>query len=236
MEQLGCCVNRRPDDVEAGQWGCPLAVYIPITKKAEEPDDDEDEEEETFWILKKFIVFNANQVNGKAAEKFQAVETVGDVHPDYEPAEELIEKSGAEIHFGGDRAFYRPPVGTWPNHHDGDFIQVPHKSSFVNGSYYPTILHEIGHWSEVRVGWDREKETYAMGELIAEISSCYLAAELGHSQRRAFENHAAYLKVVAGGNERRPQLHLQGQSRQASKVCDFLLSFVRQAETEPSPN
>ena len=88
-----------------------MAVYIPVTKKAEEPDDEEEEEEETFWILKKFTVFNADQVTGKAAEKFQAVETAGDVHPDYEPAEELIQKSGAEIHFGGDGHSIARPWG-----------------------------------------------------------------------------------------------------------------------------
>ncbi len=234
-KQMGCSVNRRPDHVEAGQWGCPLAVYIPVTKKAEEPDDDEDEEE-TFWILKKFVVFNADQVNGANAEQFQFVETAGDVHPDYEPAEELIQKSGAEINFGGDRAFYRPPrpLELWPSHTDGDFIQVPPKSSFVNGSYYPTILHEMGHWSEVRVGWDCEKETYAMGELVAEISSCYLAAELGIPNGEPLDNHAAYLKSWLEGMHNDVNFIFKA-SRQASKVCDFLLSFVRQAETEPKP-
>lgn len=234
-KQMGCSVNRRPDHVEAGQWGCPLAVYIPVTKKAEEPDDDEDEEE-TFWILKKFVVFNADQVNGANAEQFQFVETAGDVHPDYEPAEELIQKSGAEINFGGDRAFYCPPrpLELWPSHTDGDFIQVPPKSSFVNGSYYPTILHEMGHWSEVRVGWNCEKETYAMGELVAEISSCYLAAELGIPNGEPLDNHAAYLKSWLEGMHNDVNFIFKA-SRQASKVCDFLLSFVRQAETEPKP-
>ena len=235
-KQLGCSVNRRPDDVEAGHWGTTLAVYIPIVKKAEEPTDDDDEEEEsTFWILKRFTVFNANQVNGKAAEKFQVVETVGDVHPDFEPAEELIQKTGAEIHFGGDKAFYRMPVGIWPNHHDGDYIQVPHKSSFINGSYYPTILHELSHWSELRVGWDREKNGYAMGELIAEIASCYLASELGVPNGEPLDNHAAYLKSWLQDMKNDPN-YIFKASRQASKVSDFLLSFVRQVETEPVKN
>lgn len=233
-KSLGCSVNRRPEEVEAGQWGCPLAVYIPITKKAEEPDADDEDEDNTFWILKRFTVFNADQVNGKAAEKFQVVETVGELHPDYEPAEELIEKTGAEIHFGGDKAFYRQPmpVGTWPNHAAGDFIQVPHKSSFINGSYYPTILHELGHWSEVRLQWDREKQGYPMGELIAEMASCFLATELNIPNGEHLENHAAYLKLWLEGMHGDPN-YIFKASRQASKVCDFLLSFVRQVETEP---
>ena len=227
---MGYSVNRRPDHVEAGQWGATLAVYIPVTKKAEEPVDDDEDEAETFWILKKFTVFNADQVSGANAEKFQFVETAGDVHPDYEPAEELIQATGAEIHFGGDRAFYRPPVGTWPDHHDGDYIQVPHKSSFINGSYYPTVCHELAHWSEVRVGWDREKETYAMGELIAEIASCYLAAELNIPNGEPLENHASYIKGWLEAMHDDVNFIFKA-SRQASKVCDFLLSFVKQSET-----
>ena len=159
-KQLGCYINRRPDDVQPGQWGATLAVYIPIKSKQDEGDaKDDEEDEDVFWILKKFTVFNADQVSGRAAAKFQAVglpETNPTATPtDYEPAEELIRKTEAEIHFGGDSAFYRPPkpAGSFPNHTDGDFIQVPPKSSFINGSFYPTILHELAHWSEVRVGW-----------------------------------------------------------------------------------
>lgn len=233
---MGCTVNRRPDDVEPGHWGANLAVYIPIKKKAEEPAHDEDEdEEETFWILKRFTVFSAEQVSGRAADEFRCIETVGDVHPNYEPAEQLIEKSGAEICFGGDRAFYSPPtpIGTWPNHAKGDYIQVPHKSSFVNGCYYASILHELGHWSEVRLQWDREREGYAMGELIAEMASCFLATELNIPNGEPLENHAAYLKSWLEGMHGDPN-YIFKASRQASKVCDFLLSFVRQAETEPA--
>ncbi len=232
-KSLGCSVNRRPDDVGPGQWGATLAVYIPVTKKAEEPDDDDDEaDEETFWILKKFVVFNADQVNGANAEEFRAVELPETFHPDYEPAEELILKCGAEIHFGGDRAFYRPPTpfDSWPNHRDGDYIQVPPKSSFVNGSYYPTILHELAHFAEVRVGWDRETGGYAMGELIAEMASCFLATELGIPQGETLENHAAYIGSWLEAMHDDVNFIFKA-SRQASKVCDFLLSFVRQAET-----
>ena len=140
------------------------------------------------------------------------METVGDIQPDYAPAEELIEKTGAEICFGGDRTFYRlpTPAGSWPNHRDGDYIQLPHKSSFVNGGYYATVLHELGHWSELRLGWNRAKETYAMGELIAELSSCYLAAELNVPNGEPLESHAAYLKSWLKGMYGVPQLHLQG--------------------------
>ena len=155
-KQLGCSVNRRPDHVEAGQWGCPLAVYIPITKKAEEPADDEDEDEEkTFWILKRFTVFNADQVNGRPMRNSSRPwNCLATVHPDYEPAEELILKSGAEIHFGGDKAFYRPPtpVGTWPNHHDGRFHPSPAQIVIRQRQLLPHHPPRIGPL-ERNAGW-----------------------------------------------------------------------------------
>ena len=76
------------------------------------------------------------------------------------------------------------------------------KGGSYERSLYPTLLHEIAHWSEVRVGWDREKETYAMGELIAEIASCYLAAELNIPNGEPLDNHAAYLKSWLEDNAR----------------------------------
>ncbi len=237
---LGCYINRRPDSVEPGQWGVTLATYIPIKskqdgKEAKAKDDQDEEEEDVFWVLKKFTVFNANQVNGKAAQQYQVVEQneTTTAAPDYEPAEELILKTGAEICFGGDSAFYRLPTpkGSWPNHTKGDYIQVPPKSSFINGSFYPTILHELAHWSEVRIGWDREKQGYAMGELIAEMASCFLATELGIPNGEPLDNHAAYLKSWLADMKNDPN-YIFRASRQASKVSDFLLSFVRPTETD----
>ena len=120
------------------------------------------------------------------------------------------------------------------SHADGDYIQVPHKGSFFGGGYYPTVLHELGHWSEVRLGWDREKHGYPMGELVAELSSTYLTAELGVPNGDHLENHAAYVKSWLESMKNDPSYVFQA-AKQASKVTDFLLSFVRQSETEPKP-
>jgi antirestriction protein ArdC len=230
---LGCFIKRRPDDVEPGKWGCGIVVYIPVTKEVVDPKTGI-EEEERYWLLRKFVVFNAEQVEGMEAELYQAFETVSETAtPDYEPAEELVQATGATIYFGGDRAFYRTPSpeGSFPNHSDGDWIQVPHKSCFVEGGYYPTILHELAHWSEVRVGWERSEQNYAMGELIAEIAACYLTNELGIPNAEPIENHAAYLKSWLKSMKSDPNFIFKA-AKQASKVTDFLLSFVRQPETK----
>ena len=179
----GICVNRRPDDVEPGHWGTTLPCYIPVKKKAKDPEEEAKEDEEnTYWILKKFVVFNADQVSGAAAEQFHVVEQPAEIHPGLRAC-----RATHPSHRGGNPASavtgpttgFPTPAGTFPDHTAGDWIQVPPKSCFVNGSFYPTVLHELSHWSEVRVAWDREKNGYPMGELIAEIASCYLATELG---------------------------------------------------------
>ena len=92
------------------------------------------------------------------------------------------------------------------------------------------MLHELGHWSEVRLGWDREKHGYPMGELVAEIASCYLAGELGIPNGEQLENHASYIKSWLESMRNDPNFVFQA-GKQASKVTDFLLSFVRQPET-----
>ena len=50
----------------------------PSTRRSKTPREDE-EEEETYWILKKFVVFNADQVSGAAAEQFQVVEQPAEI-------------------------------------------------------------------------------------------------------------------------------------------------------------
>ena len=72
---------------------------------------------------------------------------------------------------------------------------LPPRATFdPPGAFYETAVHELAHWSEVRTGWDHDKEGYALGELAAEIGTCYVAAELGIPQGEGLGNHAAYLK------------------------------------------
>ena len=124
------------------------------------------------------------------------------------------------------------PAGSFPNHHEGDFIVVPPRATFSPpGAYYETVLHELAHWSEARTGWDDRTQGYAFGELAAEIACCYVAAELGVPQGEGLGNHAAYLKnwLEALKNDRN---YVFKAAKQASKVTDFLLGFARKPEPE----
>ena len=70
---------------------------------------------------------------------------------------------------------------------------------------------------------------YAMGELIAELASCYIFSELDIPITESLGNHAAYLKHWIE--------QMQGDSRYifkavsaASRASDYLLSFREQLQ------
>jgi antirestriction protein ArdC len=231
---IGCRVCRRPYHVEPGNWGCRVVFWKPLTKKTVIDNQTGDEDEERFFVLKTFTVFSGDQVEGDRAGEFQVHEEEGrpQAEPDFQPAEELIAATKANIRFGGDRAFYARPLpnGSFPHHTGGDFIVLPPKTTFdPPGSFYETAVHELAHFSEPRTGWDHEKQGYALGELAAEIASCYVAAEIGIPQGEGLGNHAAYLRswLEALKNDRN---YIFKAAKQASKVTDFLLGLVKKPE------
>jgi antirestriction protein ArdC len=181
-KSLGCIIRKRPQDVEPGNWGCRVVFWKPIAKPVIDYQTGEEEEDEKYFILKTFTIFCADQVEGAEAFRVQADDGQSDAQPDFAPAEELIAATQADIRFGGDRAYYRRPTpeGSFPNHHDGDFIVLPPRTTFdPPAAFYETASHELVHWTESRVGFHG---TYAMGELVAEIASCFVSAELGIPQ------------------------------------------------------
>lgn len=225
-ESIGCSVRKRPANVPAGQWGCTIVFCKPVTKTVIDKNTG-DEEKSSFFLLRSFVVFSADQVNGEAVEKLKATPTAPTENGTTYPAvEELIAATQAKI-VTGTSPFYRLPMpeNTWPNHTSGDFITMPERASFVSPeAYLETALHELAHWAEVRVGWDRRQHGYAMGELVAEISSCYLASELG--MPITLEQHAAYLKSWIAGMQDSASFIFKACGM-ASKTTDFLLSHVR---------
>jgi len=191
----------------------------------------EEEEDERFFVLNTFTVFCADQVEG--AEAFQVREDEGqtDAQPDFAPAEELILSAKADIRYGGDRAYYaRPkPEGTFPHHTGGDYICLPPRASFdPPAAFYETLTHELVHWTEPRTGFHG---TYALGELVAEIASCYVAAELGIPQGEGLGNHASYLRNWLDAM-RGDRNYVFKAAKQASRATDFLLGFVKKREPE----
>lgn len=227
-KKLGGRVAPRPDHVAPGRWGTSIVFCKPITRNDPAPDDDKN----TYWTLRSYTVFNVDQVLGSAVDHLRVSDDsppAVDVERRFEAAERAIAATEAEIRFGGDRACYVP---------ERDVILMPHRHRFALPEFYDTLLHELTHWTEhpARLDWDRShsENTYALGELIAELGSCYLAGELGLPIGETLENHAAYLGHWLEAM-RADSRFLFRATAQATKAADYILSFSRAERPEGVP-
>ena len=226
-KSIGAQVQKRPADCKPGRWGTQIVFYKQI-KKTKITENGE-EKTDTFPIMRTFTVFNVDQVDGADYLKASTDQSPVSFQPDYASAREAITATCAEIRFGGDRAFYVRPIGTFPDHHEGDYIQMPHPGQFIApNEFISTSFHELVHWSEVRLNWTG---SYALGELIAEIGACYAAAQLGVPCSNNLDNHTAYLASWLKELENDPRAILKAAS-QASKATEFILSFSRKEQLE----
>src|ERR1700720_963299 len=129
-------------------------------------------------------LFNVAQIDGPPEHKLSPElvdKSEGNVN-------QFIEATGADIRIGGDVAAFIPSQ---------DFIKMPPASAFNSmESYYATTFHELGHWSGAEKRLDRNlttrfgTEAYAAEELVAELTSAFLCAELGIQGELG---HAGYL-------------------------------------------
>lgn len=220
---LGGQVKKRPDDVASGEWGTKVVFFKPI--KRIKKDDQGEEKVTSFPLLRDYVVFNADQVEGEVMDKFRVQPPSENSTIDFEPAETVIAATGADIRHqaGSEAAYYRPPL---------DHIVLPLKSQFENGpgglaGYYDTAFHELGHWSEHRLKWTG---SYALGELRAEMAACFLSAEIGvPTVGKAGNNHAKYLEswIKTMNEDHRVIFRI---SSAATAAADFILSFSKKEQ------
>ncbi|MFD2430546.1 zincin-like metallopeptidase domain-containing protein [Sphingobium scionense] len=139
-------------------------------------------------------------------------------------ANALIGATGADIRIGGGEAYYAP---------QDDYIRVPRPEHFHEPiNWFRTVLHELGHWSGHRSRLDRLPDTgfaspaYAREELIAEMASAFLCAELGIVPTvRHADYLGAWLSVL-----REDSKAIFRAASQASKAADFLLAYLGEGE------
>ena len=147
----------------------------------------EDPSLKPYLLARAFAVFAREQTDAPPLEPTVPLAE----HERHEAAEAFFDAIGADVHHGGDRAFYAPV---------GDYIQVPLIGQFpVRDHFYSTLAHEHTHWTghESRLNRDLKNrfgdEAYAMEELCAELGAAFIGAQLGldPAVRR---DHASYLK------------------------------------------
>jgi antirestriction protein ArdC len=181
-------------------------------------------------FMKGYTVFNVEQIEGLPTPYYALREP-----PHLSDAERIARLDAffaatcADIRHGGHRAFYAI---------EPDFIQMPPFEVFKDPeSYYATLAHEGTHWTRhpSRLNRDRGQKKwgdagYAMEELVAEIGSAFLGAELGLTPAIC-DDHAAYiaswLQVLKDDKKA-----IFTAASHAQKAVDFLWAKQEQEQNE----
>ena len=209
--ELGACVRK-------GEHGS-LVVYASSITRTETDEGTGEEAARDIRFMKGYTVFNVEQVEGLPAHYYAPAAPRLDPVTRIERAEAFFAATGAQLSHGGDRAYYR--IAT-------DHVQMPPFEAFRDAeSYYATLAHEMTHWTKHPSRLDREfgrkrfgDEGYAMEELVAELGSAFVAADLDLTPA-VREDHASYiaswLKVL--GSDKRA---IFTAASHAQRAADFL--------------
>lgn len=176
--------------VRKGEKGSPV-VYANTITKTEIDEAPGDEEYRTIPFMKGYYVFNVDQIDG-LSDHYYAFANI-EPNPDEQiaHAEEFFSNIGAEILTGGNAAYYSI---------NSDHIQMPSWDVFFFAEgYYATLAHEATHWTRHPTRLDRDlgrkqygDAGYAKEELVAELGSAFLCADLGIKLEDR-PDHAAYI-------------------------------------------
>lgn len=202
-----------------------LVVYAGAVERTDTGDNGE-EIEKRIPFMKGYAVFSADQIDGLPAHYYPAAATPDQPQDRIPQADAFFARLGADILEGGDFAFYNLA---------GDYIMLPPFAAFVSAEAHATTLgHECIHWTRHPNRLDRDfgrkswgDEGYAREELVAELGSVFLAADLGLAIEPR-DDHAAYiaswLKVLK--NDKRAVF---GAASHAERAVTYLHSFQPQA-------
>lgn len=213
----------RDCQVRKGEKASLIVFYKELDVTRDNADTGESEAD-TVMFARASWVFNSDQVDGYTAEQPAASTSPAER---IERAEHFIAATGADVRHGGTRAYYR---------HSDDFVQMPDIERFLGSAtstatetYYSTLLHELTHWTGHEKRCNRQfgerfgDDAYAMEELVAELGSAFLCADLGITAELR-PDHAQYidhwLKVMKADKKA-----IFTAAAQAAKAGDLLKSF-----------
>ena len=175
--------------VRKGEKGSLVVYANSITRTEEDAEGGESERE--IHYMKGYTVFNVEQIEG-LPEQYYGKPIVNTTPVErIAHAEAFFSATKADIRYRGTQAFYS---------NDGDYIQMPVIEAFRDAeSFYATLSHESAHWTKHPSRLDRSfgrkawgDEGYAQEELVAELASAFLCADLGITPELR-EDHAAYI-------------------------------------------
>ena len=205
--------------VRKGERGSTVVYASKITRTGKDQQTGEDTAE-TIPFLKSYTVFNVEQIEGLPAHFHAIAEPRLDLVQRIERAESFFANTKADIRNGGNMAYYNI---------DRDFVQMPPFEAFRDAeSYYASLAHECTHWTRHKSRLDRDMGRrkwgdagYAMEELVAELGSAFLCADLDLTPE-VREDHAAYISgwLEVLKNDKRA---IFSAAAHAQKAADYLM-------------
>jgi antirestriction protein ArdC len=176
--------------VRKGEKGS-LVVYANAITRTERNDKTGEDVELEIPFMKGYTVFNVEQIEGLPEIYYAKAAATLDPAARIDHAEEFFGSVAVTIKHGGNRAYYAQEL---------NYVQMPPFEAFRDAeSYYATLAHELTHWTKHPQRLDRNfgrknwgDEDYSREELVAELGSAFLGADLElHQEPR--EDHAAYI-------------------------------------------
>jgi len=192
--------KKKGGQVRKGSKGS-IVVHFSMKEK----EDKKTGEKSMIPLSRTFKVFNRDCVDGlpEIEHEFPTNTSVTDCGDEVLA---LAERVGCNVKIEGSRAFYRPST---------DDVTMPLRELFIERenisadvAFASTLCHELvhftGHSSRLDRDLDkRDKPSYAFEELVAELGSSFLCADLGFNYS-GVEDHAGYiaswLKVLKSDN------------------------------------
>jgi antirestriction protein ArdC len=205
-------------NVRKGERG--TKVYFVKRLQVREKGTDDETATRVVPMMREYTVFNVDQCDGLPAR----ITSPGEFKPrnsDHRDAtvDEFLADSGATIREGFGEAYYRP---------GDDVISLPRFEAFKNAHFYSTAFHELGHWTGhksrlARDLWHRFGDrAYAAEELVAELCSAFLCAELSVDGDL---RHAGYIQNWIGLLKADSRAFFTACSR-AQAAADYLRGLI----------
>ena len=190
--------------IRKGEKAATVTWWDVITKEVEDEKTREIKAKKIFYV-RLYFVFNLEQTDGVTLPKKIAAQQPEELPEDdgfdvIDAAQSIVDgflgsdNAPTLQHHDQDRAYYSPV---------GDYVRLPLRTAFQEPSgYYATAFHELGHSTGhhtrlKRLDKDAAKlapfgsEDYSKEELVAELTSAFLSAEVGVDNTRA--NSASYI-------------------------------------------
>jgi len=189
-------------------------------------------EQRKAFALRRYFVFNAEQIDGMPKVEEPAPLDFNPVERAEAVIQAMKEQTGLMVIHGGDKACYVPSL---------DEVRLPPKRAFkTEYDYYSTACHELCHSTMHEKRLNRTDayakkwgdSAYALEELTAEIGAAILSSETGVARSPELaaahlEDHAKYLRGWIKAIERDP-MAIFTAAKNAEKISEYVLGLERQ--------